>query len=135
MAGQPLSALLDRFRRGVAVPAAVADDLSTELAPVFAALERFELEAQELRQLSAERADKRLEEARARASEISATWREEAKAASDRAADVSRRRAREEAQAIEAEGLADADRIRTAASARIPGLVAEILACVEEGAP
>jgi vacuolar-type H+-ATPase subunit H len=133
MARRPLSTFLDRFRRGVAVPAAVADDLSAELAPVFASLERLELEAQEIRKLSVERADRRIEEARERAGEIYATWRDEAKAASDRAAEELRRQTREEASAIEAEGQVEADRIRAVASARVPGLVAEILACVEDG--
>lgn len=133
MAGRPLSALLDRFRRGVAVPAAVADDLSAELAPVFASLEQLELEAQEIRRLSIERAEDRVEEARERAGEIYASWREEAKAASDAAAEKMRRRTREEVLAIEAEARLEADRIRTAASARIPGVVAEIVDCVEEG--
>lgn len=133
MAGRPLSALLDRFRRGVAVPAAVADDLSAELAPVFASLEQLELEAQEIQRLSIERAQDRVEEARERAGEIYASWREEAKAASDAAAEKMRRRTREEVLAIEAEARLEADRIRTAASARIPGVVAEIVDCVEEG--
>jgi vacuolar-type H+-ATPase subunit H len=133
MAGRPLSALLDRFRRGVAVPAAVADDLSAELAPVFASLEQLELEAQEIRRLSIERAEDRVEEARERAGEIYASWREEAKAASDRAAEKMRRRTREEVLAIEAEARLEADRIRTVAAARIPGVVAEIVDCVEEG--
>jgi vacuolar-type H+-ATPase subunit H len=134
MARPPLSALLDRFRRGVAVPAAVADDLSAELAPVFASLERFELEAQEIRRLSLERAEERAEVAHERAGEIYASWREEAKAASDRAAEEVRRRTRAEQREIEAVAGHEADRIRSVAATRVPGLVAEILACVEEGA-
>jgi vacuolar-type H+-ATPase subunit H len=130
---RPLSAFLDRFRRGVAVPAAVADDLSAELAPVFVSLDRLELEVHEIHRLSVEHADRRIEEARERAGEITATGRDEAKAASDRAAEELRRRTRKEASAIEAEGQVEADRIRAAAAARVPGLVAEILACVEEG--
>jgi hypothetical protein len=133
MARRPLSALLDRFRRGVAVPAAVADDLSAELAPVFASLERFELEAQEIRRLSVERAEQQLDETRERAAEVYARWREEAEAASGHAAQEARRKARAEARALEAAGLAEAERIRAVAAQRIPTLVAEIVACVERG--
>jgi len=135
MAIRPLSALLDRFRRGVAVPAAVGDDLAVELAPVFASLERFEMQAQEVRRASAERAEERLAEGRERAALISAGWRETAEAARAQAAQERRRRSREEVLAIDAEGRAEADRVREEASTRIPELVAEIVACVERGSP
>lgn len=133
MAVRPLSALLDRFRRGVAVPAAVGDDLVAELAPVFASLERFEMEAQEMRQASAERAEEQLAEGRERAALISADWREAAEAERSQAAQERLRRSREEALEIEAEGRAEADRVRIEASMRIPELVAEIVRCVEGG--
>lgn len=135
MARRPLSALLDRFRRGVAVPAAVGDDLAAELAPVFASLERFELEAREVRQASARQAEDRLAQGRDRAAEISATWREEAEAERARAAHERRRRSHDEALAVVAEGRAEAERIRQTASRRIPDFVAEIVACVERGPP
>ena len=135
MAVRRLSALLDRFRRGVAVPAAVGNDLAAELAPVFASLERFESEAEEIRRASAERAEKRLEEGRERAVRISASWREAAEAERARAALECRRRSHEQAQVIEAEGRAEAERLRKGASARISDLVAEIVACVEGGGP
>lgn len=135
MAVRPLSALLDRFRRGVAVPAAVGDDLVAELAPVFASLERFEMEAQEMRQASAERAEEQLAEGRERAALISADWREAAEAERSQAAQERLRRSREEALEIEAEGRAEADRVRIEASMRIPELVAEIVRCVEGGSP
>jgi vacuolar-type H+-ATPase subunit H len=135
MAIRPLSALLDRFRRGVAVPAAVGDDLAAELAPVFASLERFEMEAQEVRRASAERAEEQLAEGRERAALISAGWREEAEAERAGAAQERRRRSRAEALEIEAEGRAEAERVRKEASMRTPEFVAEIVACVERGAP
>jgi vacuolar-type H+-ATPase subunit H len=135
MARRPLSDLLDRFRRGVAVPAAVGDDLAAELAPVFASLERFELEAQEVRRNSAERAEARIEEARQQAAEISARWREEAEAARARAAQERRRRSREEALAVEEEGRVEAARIRAVASQRMPKFVAGVVRCVEKGPP
>jgi len=131
MARRPLSALLDRFRRGVAVPAAVGDDLASELAPVFASLERFELEAEEIRRLSARRAERRLEEARELAAEIAARWREEAEAARAEAARAHGLRARDAALQIEERGLVEAERIRQVAARRIPELVAEIVRCVE----
>jgi hypothetical protein len=110
MATRPLSALLDRFRRGVAVPAAVGDDLASELAPVFASLERFEIEAQEVRRASAERAEKRLEEGRERAGQISAGWRKAAEAETGRHRSVDGDRAKRRWQ-IETRGRAEADRI------------------------
>jgi len=134
MARRPLSALLDRFRRGVAVPAAVGDDLAAELAPVFASLDRFEDEARALRRASAERAERRLEEAREQAATISEGWRAAAEAERAHAADKRRNRSREEALAVEAEGRAEADRIRAKAADRVPALVSEIVACVERGA-
>ena len=133
MAVRPLSALLDRFRRGVAVPAAVGDDLAAELAPVFASLERFELEAQEVQRASVERADERLAEARERAVQIAAGWREAAEAERAQAAEERRWLSRDEAHGIEAKGRAEADRVRRAASVRISDLVAEIVVCVERG--
>ena len=131
MARRPLSALLDRFRRGVAVPAAAGDDLVAELAPVFASLEHFEREAEAVRQVSTERAEQRLEEAREQAAEIAARWRPEAEAARARAAQERRRSSRDEALAIEEEGRAEATRIREVAARRMPELVAEIVRCVE----
>jgi len=77
---RPLNTLLDRFRRGVAVPAAAGDDLAAELAPVFASLERFEEEAAEVARSSARRAEDRLAEGREQVARISATWRETAEA-------------------------------------------------------
>jgi len=134
VARRPLSALLDRFRRGVAVPAAAGDDLAAELAPVFASLERFEQEARELREASVEQAERQLADAREQVARISESWREEAEAERTRAAAERRRRSREEALAIETEGRAEAERIRELASARIPGLVEKIVSCVERGA-
>lgn len=133
MAQRPLSALLDRFRRGVAVPAAAGDDLAAELAPVFASLDRFESEARELRQASLEEAEKRLDEARQQAASISEGWREAAEAERTRAALERRRRSHDEALAVETEGRAEAGRLRERARGRIPALVAEIVACVERG--
>jgi hypothetical protein len=130
---RPLSALLDRFRRGVAVPAAVGDDLAGELAPVFASLELYEAEAEDVARASARQAEDRLNEGRERAARITAGWREEAEAERARAAQARQRRAHEEASRIEAAGRVEADRIRTQAPARKAALVADVIACVEKG--
>jgi flagellar biosynthesis/type III secretory pathway protein FliH len=135
MAIRPLSTLLDRFRRGVAVPAAVGDELAAELAPVFASLELFEAEAEEVRRAYARQAEARLAAGRERAARISAGRREAAEAERARAAEECWTRAREEASAVEAAGRAEADRIRERASERIPNLVAEVVACVARGLP
>jgi len=132
---RPLNTLLDRFRRGVAVPAAAGDDLAAELAPVFASLERFEEEAAELARSSARRAEERLAEGREQVARISATWREAAAAERTRAAEERRRRAHEEALALEEHGRAEGERIRRRATERIPGLVDAIVARVERGPP
>lgn len=132
---RPLGTLLDRFRRGVAVPAAAGDDLAAELAPVFASLEAFEEEADEVARASAAEADERLAQGLERAAHISARWRELASAERERAAASRRRRAQEEAAALEARGRAEAERVRERAAGKAPELVARILACVEQGPP
>ena len=57
---KPLSDLFDRFRRTAGVPAAAADDLTAELAPVFAALEEIDAAAAEVRARAARPAEERL---------------------------------------------------------------------------
>jgi hypothetical protein len=130
---RPLNTLLDRFRRGVAVPAAAGDDLAAELAPVFASLERFEQEAEELAHASARQAEERLAKGRERAAQISAGWRELAERERATAAGERRRRAGEEAAALEARGRVDAERVRERAAGRTPELVALIVGCIESG--
>lgn len=130
---RPLSTLLDRFRRGVAVPAAAGDDLAAELAPVFASLEAFEAEADEVARTSSEEADRRLAEGLERAAQISARWRELAESERAKAAETRRRQAREEAARLEARGRVEAERIRERAAGRAGDVVAQIVACVERG--
>jgi flagellar biosynthesis/type III secretory pathway protein FliH len=132
---RPLNTLLDRFRRGVAVPAAAGDDLAAELAPVFASLERFEEEAAELARSSARRAEERLAEGQEQVARISAGWRATAEAERARAAEERRQRAHEEAAALEEQGRVQAERVRTRASERLPELVVAIVARVERGPP
>lgn len=132
---RPLSALLDRFRRGVAVPAEVGDELAAELAPVFASLEQLEAEAADVRRAYAQKAEERLAEGRERAARISASVREKAEAERSRAAEKRWRRAHQEAAAIEAAGCAEAERIRGQAAARVPAFVGEILVHLERELP
>ncbi len=129
---RPLSTLLDRFRRGVAVPAEVGDELAAELAPVFASLEGLEAEAEAVRRAYAERAEERLAEGRERAAGISASVRERAEEERSKAAEERWSRARAEASALEAAGRAEAERIHEEASERIPVLVADLVAHMGE---
>jgi hypothetical protein len=128
---RPLSSILDRFRRGVAVPAAARDDLAAELAPVFASLEAFEAEADAVKRASARQVEERLATGREQVACVSEGWRERAEAERTRAAEERRRRAREETSTLEERGRVEADRMRERAARRVPELVAEIVACVE----
>lgn len=127
---RPLSALLDRFRRGVAVPAALGDELAAELAPVFASLELFEAEAEDLRRAYERQAEDRLAEAREQAARITAGVQARASAARASAAEERWRRAREEAAAIVEAGRIEGERIRDEAEGRMPAFVASIVADV-----
>ncbi len=130
---RPLAALLDRFRRGVAVPAAFAGDLAGELLPVFASLQAVEEEAAAVRRGAVEEAERILAAAAEEAVRISAGWRHQAETARQRAAAEVSGKARQEAVAILARGQAEAERVRRRARARLPALVAVVVACVEEG--
>jgi hypothetical protein len=128
---RPLSNVLDRFRRGVAVPAAAGDDFAAELAPVFASLEALEAEADAVRRASTRQAEDQIAAGLEQVARISEGWRARAEAERTRAAEERRRRACEEASALEERGRVEADRLRERASRRTPELVAEIVACVE----
>jgi hypothetical protein len=132
---RPLSSLLDRFRRGVAVPAAAGDDLAAELGPVFASLDVFEAEADAVKRVSAQQAEERLAAGLEQVARISEGWRATAEAERARAAEGRRRRANEEASALEEHGREEAERMRERASRRTPELVAEIVDCVRRGPP
>jgi hypothetical protein len=130
---RPVSSLLDRFRRGVAVPAAAGDDLAAELAPVFASLEAFEAEADAVRRASAQQAEEQLRAGLENVARVSEDWRARAEAERAQAAEGWRLRAHEEISALEERGRVEADRIRQRAARRTPELVAEIVACVARG--
>jgi hypothetical protein len=124
---------LDRFRRAAAVPAAVGDELASELAPLFLVLDSIEEEAEELRAAARDSAGRRLAVARAEAAGIAARARERAEAARARA-EAGRLEAREgEARALLAAAEEEARETRERGAARASALVEAVLACVKEG--
>jgi uncharacterized membrane protein YqiK len=129
----PLGSLLERFRRSGGVPAAVSDDLSAELLPVFAALEAVEVEAARIREAAHADAERRREAAAVQAERTLAAARKQAEAERARAEAARREAATAAARAVEAAALAEADRIRTIGRERIPALVDEIVQSVREG--
>jgi vacuolar-type H+-ATPase subunit H len=127
---RPVSTILDRFRRAAAVPAGVADDLTRELAPVFAALDSIESECERVLAEATEAAERRLAAVRAENAVVSARSREHAEAVRTET-EAERRRVREqEAHALRAEAEAEAEAIRERGEGAIPELVAAVVACV-----
>ena len=123
---------LERFRGTRGVPAAVGEEAASELAPVFEALDAFELEAAAAREQAERVAAHRRFEAEEGAKEILAdaksladSERGDALKAGLRAADV-------RASQIVAEAEADALRIGETGRARLPALVDEVVARVLE---
>jgi hypothetical protein len=132
---RPVSTILDRFRRAAAVPADVGDDLSRELAPVFASLDSIEAECEQVRGDAAEAAERRIAAARGDSAVVSARTREQAEAVRAEA-EAERRRAREaEASALRIDAEAEAEVVRERGEERIPELVAAVVACVRSEAP
>lgn len=114
------------------MPAAVGEEAAPELVSVFVALDAFELEAAEVREHAETMASHRLYEAEEGAKEILAdakgladSERGDALKAGLRAADV-------EASQIVERAEVDARRIDETGSARLPGLVDEVVARVLE---
>lgn len=131
---RPVNTILDRFRRVAAVPAAAGDDLARELAPLFAALDAIEEEANQLRAQAALAAERRLEAASAEAAHVAAVGRAEADEARRDAEIDARRASAKQSDALARAAEAEADRIREAGASRIPALVQEVVACVRGGA-
>jgi len=129
---RPVSTILDRFRRAAGVPAAPAEDLAAELAPVFAALDDLEAEADRLREGARTRAEKRLAAARDEAARTTAQYRERAEAERRRTAAELRRATEEEILLVLQSAEAEARQIRERGAARVPAFVAAALACVQE---
>ena len=123
---------LERFRGTRGVPAAVGEEAASELVPVFAALDAFELEAAAAREhterVAAHRrfkAEEGAKEILAVAKSLADSERGDALKAGLRAADV-------QASQLVAEAEADARRIGETGRARLPGLVDEVVARVLE---
>jgi vacuolar-type H+-ATPase subunit H len=132
---RPARSFLDRFRRGLAVPAAAGDELAAELAPVFSELEQVEREADGLRKLAVERAQGRLASGAEQAARISASWRERAEAEREQTIAHTLREVEQEARAILVAGEAEAARIRERGRARVADLVSAVVSCVTESPP
>ena len=129
---RPVSAWLQRFRQPAGVPAAVGDEVESELMPVFATLDEIEEEARALREKAEAEVARRLDAAAIEVERILAR--------SDRQAEVERIRAETEhrheitskARSIEREAQAEAERVRERGLEQIPALVASLIACLEE---
>ncbi|MGZ4256614.1 MAG: hypothetical protein ACXVRE_02485 [Gaiellaceae bacterium] len=128
----PFGDLLDRFRRTAGVPAAAADDLRSELAPVFAALVEIDAAAADVRARAEERAQERLAAAHAEAERVETARQARAEEARRRAASERHRLAEEEARAIVAAAEAEAGRVRARGRERTGRLAAEVADCVRE---
>lgn len=126
------AAFLERFRRPAAVPAAASDELDAELLPVLETLDRIEEEARALRASAQAEAERRLDAARAEAARSLERWRRQAEAERVRAERERRAALATEARAIGAEAELEAGRLREQGRARMPELVAAVLACVQE---
>lgn len=134
VAGQsPIGGFLERFRRTSGMPARMGDEAAVELAPVFAALDSFEREAQELRHGAERMAAQRLHEAREEAAALAADARERAGFERGDALKAGLRAADVETAEILARGEAEARVIRRRGEERLPELVAEVVERVREG--
>jgi len=128
----PLSGFLERFRRSGGVPATVGGDAASELAAVFAALDRLEREADELRSRSDAVAARREREIEETTQRLLAAARARAGTVRVEVVDATLRAAEADAARILAAGEAEASRIRQIGEERLPGLVAEITTRVLE---
>jgi vacuolar-type H+-ATPase subunit H len=130
----PIGGFLERFRRTAGMPARVGDEAAVELAPVFAALDAFEQEAQELRDRSSRMAAQRLHEAQEEAAALAAEARGRADQERGDALKAGLRAADVEVAEILAAGEAEASAVRRRGEERLPQLVAEVVARVREAA-
>ena len=128
----PIGGFLERFRGVGGVPAAVGEEPVLELAPVFAALDAFELEAAEARGHAETVAAHRLHKAEEGAKEILAAARGLADSERGDALKAGLRAADVEASQIVARAEADARRIDETGRQRLPALVDEVVARVLE---
>ena len=130
----PIGGFLERFRRTPGMPARVGDEAAVELAPVFAALDALEREAQALRDGSERMGAQRLHEAREEAAALAAEAHQRAGFERGDALKAGLRAADEETAEILAAGEAEASSIRSRGEERLPELVAEVVERVRAGA-
>lgn len=126
-----LRAILDRFRGSAGVPAAVSNDVGSELAPLFLLLDSLEAEAERIRSAGLRRARAIAGETHAEVEQVLSEARAQAESERAEAIKAGRRAADAEGRAIEARALREAEEITLAGRARIGSLVAEVLRCVE----
>ena len=126
----PLGNLLERFRRSGGVPAAAGGDLASELAPVFAALDEIEREADGVRRAAEAEQGERAARLERELQEIADGARTEADRARDAAFEIARRAAEVDAASIGAEGARRAAAVREAGEERLPGLVEDVVASI-----
>jgi len=128
----PIGGFLERFRRTTGMPARVGDEAAVELAPVFAVLDEFEREAQELRDRSSRMAAQRLHEAKEEAAALAAEARARADQERGDALKAGLRAADVELAELLAASETEAHEIRARGEERLPRLVAEVVARVRE---
>jgi hypothetical protein len=130
---RPVSTILDRFRRAAAVPAAVGDELAGELAPLFLVLDSIAEESERIRRAADEDVERGLAAVREEAAGETTEAHRRADAGRARAL-AERRESREaEARSLFAAAEAEAREIRERGAARVPDLVADVVACVKAG--
>jgi vacuolar-type H+-ATPase subunit H len=131
----PIGAFLERFRRTGGVPAAVGGELTSELAPVFAALDGLEHEVAVLRAAAEEAAARHAHEADEEAERIMAEARERAESELDDVREAGLRTAALEVAAIVEDAEREAKAILAAGEERMPVLIAEVLELVMAAEP
>jgi hypothetical protein len=131
---QSVASILDRFRRAAGVPAAAVDDIAVELAPVFAALEQVEAEAQTIHASAVEQARQILAEAETRAATLRAAWDERARAEYARAESEFEHASHTELEAVEVEARRETERLRRQGRLRMAEFVEDVVACVRGAA-
>jgi hypothetical protein len=128
----PAGGFLERFRRSGGVPAAAETDFAAELAPVFAALDRIEGEAAEIRRRTDLTAAQRVHETEEQAQSILAAARQRADFERDDALKAGARVADAEVLSILEQAERDARRIRNLGEERLAALVAAVLTRVRQ---
>jgi hypothetical protein len=127
---KPIGAWLERFRRPAGVPPAAAEELESELMPIFALLDEIEREAEVLRAEAEREAARRADASLADAEGVLASWRRRAEA---ERATIEREQhvlATTEARALEAEAVRSAEQVRIRGFERIPQLVGAVMRCL-----